>query len=346
MNEKRPKILLIRFSSLGDLVILTALIEALADAFPGLELHLATKEIYSELFEGNPSLYRLHTLKEGSGFGGLLRLRKELASDSFDIMIDAHNVIRSNFLYRTLDAGRKVQLSKDQMTKLSMIRGSVSASEVETVTLRERYLSLLGGLGAEESGAMPRIITPHEAEKTAEGFVARWGLAGAPLVALAPGARWETKRWPERNFSEVARRLAEEGTGVVLVGDEPEKGLCSRISSETGAVDACGILSIMETAALLRMADLLVTNDSAPLHIAEACGTPVVGIYGPTVRQFGYFPLLPESIALESDVDCRPCSRNGSRECRLESRQCLESISPDLVLESVSRILGRDRAGK
>ena len=95
----------------------------------------------------------------------------------------------------------------------------------------------------------------------------------------------------------------------------------------------------METAAALKKASVLVTNDSGPLHIAEATGTPVVALFGPTVRQFGYFPLLEESIALEKEIECRPCSRNGARPCHIATRDCLDTIDPSEVIAAVNRVL-------
>jgi heptosyltransferase-2 len=340
MNNERSRILIIRFSSLGDLVIMTALVDAMAEAFPHHDLHLATKEQYRGLFEGSTRLSRIHTLPSGSGFGGLLRLRRELAGEDFEIIVDAHNVIRSNFLYRTLGAGKKVQLEKDQLAKLALIRGEGTDATGAVTSMKDCYLGLVEQLGASGADTMPRLEPPPGSMEAAAGFLSEHDIDEGGFAVIAPGARWETKRWPEEHYTELVRLLSDAGVPVVITGDEHEKELCGRICRETGAADACGAFSIMETAAILGKAGVLVTNDSAPLHIAEACGTPVVGIYGPTVRQFGYFPLLERSVAMEVPLDCRPCSRNGSKECRLESRECLERITPGDVLEKTLSILG------
>ena len=345
MNEKRPRILLIRFSSLGDLVLLTALVEGIAVSFPGYELHLATKEQYRELFESNRHITRIDTLPMDAGFLELLRLRRRLAAGRFEIIIDAHNVIRSNFLYRTLYAPGKTQLGKDQVRKLSLIRAGKDLYR-NTVSMKDRYLDLLAALGSDVPDVSTRLEPPPEAEAEADALFEANRLTGRPVVALAPGARWDTKRWPARNFSETAAAMSGRGYGVLVIGDESEREICRIAASAGGCTDACGRLSLMATASVLKRASILVTNDSAPLHIAEAVGTPVVGLFGPTVRQFGYFPLLNDSIVLEKDLECRPCSRNGSRPCHIAARDCLDTIDSSEVLSAIDLVLKSAREEK
>ncbi len=338
MNEKRPRILLIRFSSLGDLVLLTAAVDAIGEAFHGHDLHLATKEQYRELFESNRHVAKIHTLTAGAGFGDLMRLRRELAAEKYDIIIDAHNVIRSNILYRTLGARNKIQLRKDQIRKFSLINVNQDLY-ADPISIKDAYLGLIEELDVEFGPVPTRLDPSSDAAAAADALFEAGGLDGKTVVALAPGARWETKRWPEENFILLSQELESGGYGILVVGGDSERDLCGRVAGDTGAVNTCGRLSLMETAAALRKTSVLVTNDSAPLHIAEAVGTPVVALFGPTVRQFGYFPLLDKSVVLERDLDCRPCSRNGARPCRLESRICLEQIFPLMVLSTLKEIL-------
>ncbi len=341
MNDNRHRILLIRFSSLGDLVLLTALVEGIAISYPGHDLHLATKEQYRELFESSLHISKIHTIPKNAGIGDLIRLRQQLAAERFDIIIDAHNVIRSIFLYRTLGAESKVQLVKDQVRKLSLIRAGKNLYG-DTVSMKDRYLGLISALGAEVPDVSTRLDPPAEAEAAVDTFFTEHGLTGRPIVVLAPGARWETKRWPAENYSEIAKAIKGSGNRVLVIGDRSEKEICRITASGDRAVDASGRLSLMETASALKKASVLVTNDSAPLHIAEAVGTPVVALYGPTVRQFGYYPLLGKSTALEKDLECRPCSRNGARPCHIEKRDCLDTIDTGEVLAAIDRILGSD----
>jgi heptosyltransferase-2 len=168
------------------------------------------------------------------------------------------------------------------------------------------------------------------------------GFEGIPLVAMSPGARWETKRWPIEHFASVAGSLASSGHGIVLIGGPGDESLCAELSRlcDEAPLDASGKLDLIGSAALLAECRLLVTNDSAPLHMAEATGTPVVAIFGPTVRELGYHPQLPSSVLLGLELRCRPCSRNGARPCHLHTKECLVDLDPGHVIEAAGTVLG------
>ncbi|MDD3642310.1 MAG: glycosyltransferase family 9 protein [Candidatus Krumholzibacteria bacterium] len=338
MQRQDDTILLIRFGSLGDLVLLTALVEALRAGLPGMEIHLVTKERYLPLFERDRRIARVSVLPERGGAGALWRLRNSLSGVRYGILIDAHGVLRSILLSRSLAARRRMRIEKDQIGKAAVLAGRRGGEDI--VTMRERYLRLAHRLGVSDPGAMPRLDPGgRERGSAAERFRAA-GLEERPVVALAPGARWPAKRWPAERFAELAEILYRAGRGIVLVGGESDREVCAEVAAGVpGALDLCGRFGVMETAAALERADLLVTNDSAPLHLAEAVGTPVVALFGPTVREFGYFPLLESSAAIEADIRCRPCSRNGARPCRFERLECLEAISVRRVAETVEEAL-------
>ncbi|UCF04588.1 MAG: glycosyltransferase family 9 protein [bacterium] len=340
-----PKVLVLRFSSLGDLVLMTPLLSSLRRGLPGGTIHLACKEQFMGLFEGGRVLDRLHTLPEG-GYRELFELWSKLRKEHFDIVIDAHNVIRSNILYHTLRAPRKLQLTKEHIRKGMLIRGKRNLYG-KIVHQTEGYLDLARRLGIEEVECDPSLEIPDTAALRAQEFIEGACMGGRTIVAIAPGARWETKRWPLEWSVQTARALANDNIGIVLVGGADDEELAGTIASSVSPPipNAAGALSILETAALLRSCRLLITNDSAALHLAEAVSTPVVAIFGPTVREFGYFPRLPRSIMLEADLPCRPCSRNGAKPCPLGTKECLTAITPDAVLDALRRVLAAGGSG-
>ncbi len=341
MSSNPKKILVIRFSSLGDLVLLTALIEALRGAMPGAEIHLLTKKIYAELFADDDRIDRVIPLLT-AGIGELVRLRSVLARERYDLIADAHNVIRSNLLYATIHAGLKVQLPKYQLKKLLLIRSKLNLYK-RTVPIAKRYIEMLRPVGLDASETKTSLRLTGRATERARQVLCDGGIDKDSIVALAPGARWETKRWPLEHFQRVAEWLEAEGHGIVLIGGSGDRAICAdlagRISPRT--LDLSGKSSIMESAAILSLCSLLVTNDSAPMHMAEAVGTPVVALFGPTVREFGYYPQLSSSAAIDSEMSCRPCSRNGARPCPLGTKACLVSIEPERVIEAAGNILAR-----
>nr|MDQ6924992.1 glycosyltransferase family 9 protein [Candidatus Eremiobacteraeota bacterium] len=177
--------------------------------------------------------------------------------------------------------------------------------------------------GIEDEGAVDEVLAP----------VAELIGAGVPLVALAPGSVWATKRWPY--YAELGAVLAREAVLVVVGGrGDAELGAAIvRVCPAGRVVDATGRLSVLASAALIGQAALLVTNDSAPQHLASAVGTRTLTIFGPTVPAFGFGPLAPGSAtAGVDDLACRPCDRHGPRVCPLGHWRCMREQPADRVL--------------
>ena len=340
MKPVFEKILVIRFSSLGDLILLTPLLERLREWMPEAEIHLLTKERYAPLFASDRRINQMKLLRSGE-LGELLRIRSELAAERYDLILDAHNVIRSNLLYATTRAGIKVQLRKGQFKKFMILRMGLNLYE-NILHQSERYIDLLRPFDPPDGGTIPSLAIPAEAREKARALIRERYPGDVSLVALAPGARWETKRWPLEHFITVADRLSASGHGIVLIGGADDAALCGELSGRCAVspLDAAGRLGLIESAALLAECRLLVTNDSAPLHMAEAAGTPVVALFGPTVREFGYHPQLSSSVMLGLELGCRPCSRNGARPCRIHTKECLADLTPDHVIDAAVTLLG------
>jgi len=180
-------------------------------------------------------------------------------------------------------------------------------------------------------GALRPHLYPGPAERAAVDAVLGAIGAGEPLVALAPGSVWATKRWPY--FAELARALRDIAR-IVIVGAEADRELADEIVGATKgqAIDATGRLTLLGSAELIGRAALLVTNDSAPLHLASAMNTPTIAVFGPTVPEFGFGPLADSSTVVgHNDLACRPCDRHGPQKCPLGHWRCMREISPEQV---------------
>ncbi|HEM46091.1 MAG TPA: lipopolysaccharide heptosyltransferase family protein, partial [Alphaproteobacteria bacterium] len=299
---------------------------------------------YAGLFEQDDRVDVLHLLA-GTGPGALLRLRRSLPN-RFDALIDAHGVTRSALLAASLGAGRRTRIVKDQARKLLLIHRKINRYQAGGPSMVGRYVDLARRIGAAPPvDPPPRLAVPRTARDAAGRLLA--GFPGdRPPIAVAPGARHDTKRWPRERFAELVSSLVSRGERIALVGGAGDREICRAVAGEAeGVVDCCGGFSPVETAAVLAGCALLVTNDSAPLHIAEAVGTPVVALFGPTVGQFGYAPRLPASVLVERTLECRPCSRNGARPCPLGTKECLAEIPSARVLKAVLETLEGIRGG-
>ena len=161
------------------------------------------------------------------------------------------------------------------------------------------------------------------------------------LVAVAPGSVWATKRWPVEKYADVVRALQAEGWYVVCVGSREDAPLCADLLRRAGAgINAAGRLTLLQSAELLRRCRALISNDSAPMHLAVAMRTTVVAIFGATVPAFGFAPMGENDVVIETEgLTCRPCAIHGGPRCPIGTFVCMHQITADRVLESVRRIL-------
>jgi heptosyltransferase-2 len=184
-------------------------------------------------------------------------------------------------------------------------------------------------------------VYPGAAERAAVDEVLGPSAAGEPILALAPGSVWATKRWPY--FADLARSLRDVGR-IVVVGGDADRPLASEILGATKgqAIDATGRLTLLASADLIGRAALLVTNDSAPLHLASAMNTPTIAVFGPTVPEFGFGPLADASAVVGRDeLACRPCDRHGPQKCPLGHWRCMREISPGQVADLARSLITR-----
>jgi heptosyltransferase-2 len=176
--------------------------------------------------------------------------------------------------------------------------------------------------------------TKEESEKV-DIFIEEHGLATQRMIAVAPGSVWETKKWPARHYSQLIALITAAGYNCVLIGGKEDHALCDSIIADSGisAINAAGKLSLLESAVLISRSKLIVCNDSAPLHLANAVKTPVLAFFGPTVRRFGFFPYQPFDRVLEASIECRPCGKHGHHKCPQGHFKCMLSIYPEQAYE-------------
>jgi heptosyltransferase-2 len=153
-------------------------------------------------------------------------------------------------------------------------------------------------------------------------------------IALAPGSVWPTKRWPENYFFELGKILVADDYNVILIGGDADRILCERIAGEK-IINAAGSFTIRESAEFLRRCSILISNDSAPMHLAGAVATPVIALFGPTVPAFGFTPHGDKNRILEKKLACRPCGVHGGRTCPIKTHECMQSISPEQVYREI-----------
>jgi heptosyltransferase-2 len=328
-----PRILLVRFSSLGDVLLTTPLIRALRTRHPSATITALTKQVWAPLLSANPHLDQVVALAPGQS---LVPLARAVRGANFTHRLDLHASVRTRVL-RLLVPGAWHGYDARLRERRALIRHHQDLYR-DKVPVPERYFEAARDLEVEPDGRPAELYTSPAAEARAEEWLARSGLDGdLPLVALCPGSAHATKRWPLRHWRALAAELAGRGFGIAVVGGTGDGAIAAEVVAATHgpAATAAGALDLQASGALLRRARVAVTGDSGPMHLATAVGTPVVALFGPTVEAFGFSPYRAAATVVERPLPCRPCSSKGGSRCPLGHHQCLEEILPEHALNAL-----------
>ena len=345
------KILVLRFSSIGDIVLTTPVVRALAQQVPGAEVHFATKPGYRGLLETNPHITKVHCLT-----GSLGELVQQLRAEQFDYIVDLHNNLRTRLI--KLRLGVKSS-SFDKLNWQKWLLVNFKIDKMPAVHIVDRYLAAAAPLGVKNDGRGLDYFIPAGQEVA---------LATLPVpfqrgyVAVAIGAQHATKRLPVEKLIELCGKLARP---IVLLGGPEDESIGHIIeqafeakaataqpsatipdspyyfpaeSSALRAADVlihngCGRYSLHQSASLLRQADFVVSHDTGLMHIAAAFGKEIFSVWGNTVPAFGMYPYKTEFRVLEVlGLSCRPCSKIGFAKCPQGHFKCMREQSLDLDL--------------
>ncbi len=324
--------LVIQTAFLGDVVLTTPLLAALAARHGPVDI--VTTPPAALLVETQPAIRRTISYdKRGAdrGWEGLRRLARTLRKERYGRAYIPHRSLRSAALALLARIPSRIGFAGTWSFLYTESRPKPAEGHES-----DRLLALAD----EAPAAYPPQLRPTPIDVQAAADLLEGAGIGyaAPLIAIAAGSIWGSKRWPY--YAELAADLATT-FAVVAVGGPEDVGLGDQIaravaSSGGQAVNACGKLTLRQSAALIGRAALVVTNDSAPLHLATAMGTPVVAVFGPTVPAFGFGPLRARDVSLGIDgLQCRPCSAHGPRACPLGHHRCMRELTVEAVLAAI-----------
>ncbi len=334
-------ILIVQTAFLGDVILALPLARALKGFDPELRIDIMVTPAAAGIVAAHPDIRETVVYdKRGSdaGVAGFLRVRDTVRGKGYGCALVPHRSFRSALMVRM--AGIPVRVGFDSSAGRALFTRTVEYLRASHEI--ERNLRLLEGLGVTAPGAFPpRLGAGEEGRRRVGEFLAASGAAEPGRnIAIAPGSVWRTKRWPTERYCALAAALTGRGYRVILVGGPGDEEVCGLVAAAAngagaGAVNACGKFSILESAELIRSAALLICNDSAPLHLAGAVGTPVLAIFGPTIPGFGFGPLGPLDRVLERPgLWCRPCTMHGGGSCPVGGFACMDGISPETVIEA------------
>ena len=332
------RILLIKPSSLGDIVHTLPVVSALKTHWPGAQITWLVKRQWAELVEQVEGVDRVWPVDQT--VGSWIREGIALRAERFDLAIDLQGLLRSGILARLSGAPRCIGFANGREGSPWFYTHRVPVPKLDVHAV-DRYLSVVAALGA-SLPEKPRFgfkLSEQDMATVRKLFQPRGLSVDRPWVAMNVGARWLTKRWPLASFAAVADQLYEsKGDPVVVIGSADDRPYVERLRGlmKHPCIDLSGEVPLRCLPALLSKAAVMITNDSGPMHIAAACGIPVVALFGPTsATRTG--PYGTSHHVLTGQVSCSPCF---SRVCRHDPEmECLERITPTHVAEVVHPLL-------
>ena len=311
------KVLILRFSSIGDIILTSPVLRCLKQQVPGVEVHFLTKEQFRPLVENSPYVDRVHAVR-GDDSAILSGLRKE----KFDLVVDLHHNLRTWRVKQALGVPAK-SFPKLNVEKWVLV--NFKKDRLPKVHIVDRYLETVAHLGVKNDGQGLDLFIPPEQEVLLETLPENFRKG---YIALCIGAAHATKRLPQHRLIELAGKLK---GPIVIIGGPEDKAVGRTIADAVGAraFDATGKYDVLGSASLIRQATNVIAHDSAAMHVASAFRKNVVSVWGNTVPQFGmgpYMPLHPERAHISEvlALPCRPCSKIGFDQCPKGHFHCME----------------------
>jgi heptosyltransferase-2 len=333
------RILVVQSGFLGDVVLTTPLLGALRRRFPSARLAMLVTPAAAPLVRHHPALDAvLVDDKRGRSLAGVVALARRLRAERFTVAIAAHKSVRTALALRCAGIVRRIGFAGAPGARLYTDRVPRPLERHD----RDRMLELLGPLGGLPGAAEdlhPWVALDAATRARAEALLGSALASGRPLAGICPGSVWATKRWPAPAYGALVLWLEDRGYRCVLLGGENERALTAAVRDAAGGcgIDLAGQTDAALLAATLACVALVVTNDSAPMHLAAAAGIPQVAIFCATVSAQGYGPLGPRAVVVEKDLACRPCGRHGGRRCPRGTDDCMDLVEVADVCAAIAR---------
>ncbi len=329
----KKKVLIIRFSSIGDIVLTTPVVRCLGKV-PGkdIEVHYVTKKDFLGVLNSNPYIHKVYVL-DGSLFCLIRLLRKE----QFDYIIDLHHNIRSAIIKLSLgrpsSAFRKLNPEKWFLTRLKINR-------LPDVHIVDRYLEAAKSLDVKNDGEGLDYFLPEDARVAPEALPSAFGNG---FMTFVIGGKHATKRLPNEKIISICRKL---NVPVILLGgkDDAPNGAAIASACTPLVFNACGMFPLNQSAYLVKKSRVVITHDTGLMHVAAAFNKPVISIWGNTIPEFGMYPYMPQNqdnshIVQVKGLSCRPCSKIGYNRCPQKHFDCMMKIDEDRIVNTALQIM-------
>lgn len=318
-------ILILQFTSIGDVVLTSPVVRCLKQQFPNAVIHFCTKPDYQIVVEHNPYIFERHYLD-----GSVFDLIRKLRAQQFDYIIDLQNTFLTR-LIKVLLGVQAYSVEKQSIRKWLYIHWKVNALSEQHVV--DRYMATLQPLGVENDGRGLDYFVPYKDEVEFDWLPATHQ---NDYVAFVIGGQHLTRRLPIRRMIELCLKI---NYPIVLLGDKQDRHMGEEIVRAIGKkqiYNACGHFNLNQSASILQRARVVFSHDTGLMHIAAAFRKKVYSIWGSTTPQFGFYPYKTPHVRLEAaGLGCRPCSATGSDECPMKHFKCMNDLSFDFDVKEL-----------
>ena len=320
--------MIIRLSSIGDIVLTSPVVRCLKQQVEGVVVHFVTKTEYAPLLKANPYIDKLHLLEDK--LDGLL---DELEAENFDYIIDLHQNLRSNRIKRRLQLPA-FTVKKLNLRKWLLVNWKINRMPDQHIV--DRYLETLSVFDVANDGRGLDYFIPAGESFDLKNLPATFQDG---YLAFVLAGTYATKRLPPEKSAEICRRIT---CPVVLLGGKQEAETGEEIAARCGprVLNLAGKTTLNESASLVKEARLVLTNDTGMMHMAAAFQKKILSFWGNTVPEFGMTPYQPDpasQIMQVENLGCRPCSKLGFERCPKKHFRCMNDINPDVVVEWINR---------
>ena len=325
------KILLLRLSSMGDIILTQSVVAELRQLYPQAQIHYCSKSQYADLVRMLDD--ELVFVPYSKSLGWHLSLLKE----QYDILIDLHGKFSTWLIRCIVPARRKATYSKQRRLRKSIVNKTTDTAIESTVRL---YYSAMDKLFNNASYLHKPLLHPKLSirESSCEGLPER--IDGKKLIAIFVGAAHPTKTYPIQLYRELLSILGDRYQ-IWLLGDNQDREPASILAREFSAShNLCGRFGFAELAQVVAQTDLVISGDTGPMHMAAALGRKQIAIFGGTHPKLGFAPLNESARILCANLPCQPCSLHGLERCPLKHFRCMLDISPQRIVESIEHLIG------
>lgn len=310
------KILIIRFSSIGDIVLTSPVVRCVKQQVPNVELHYVTKKSFKAIVENDPYIDKIHYLEDDLGL-----TIKALQQEHFDYVIDLHKNLRTLRLKWAL--GRK-SYSFDKLNIQKWLLVNLKLKRMPPVHIVDRYMDTVAPLGVKNDGMGLHYVIPEDAKID----FAPLGCKHKRYICFAIGGQHATKKLPNQKIVDICNQ---QKLPVVLIGGKEDADNGAYIAASTQnneVVNLCGMLSLNQSAWALQQSEYVISHDTGMMHIAAALKKRIFAIWGNTVPEFGMYPYLTEHKNIENKLlGCRPCSKIGFDKCPQKHFKCMNELN-------------------